>query len=67
MRLVLSHYGGSMKAEFTSLDTMSWLARIPDVSKGNHRMVVLLKADIASQGYITTLININPSPNAHDH
>jgi hypothetical protein len=49
MRLVLSHYGGSMKAEFTSLDTMSWLARIPDVSKENHRMVVLLKADIANQ------------------
>jgi hypothetical protein len=49
MRLVLSHYGGSMKAKFTSLDTMSWLARIPDVSKEHHRMVVLLKADIANQ------------------
>ncbi len=49
MRLVLSHYGGSMKAKLNSLDTMSWLARIPDVSKGNHRMVVLLKADITNQ------------------
>ena len=34
MRLVLSHYGGSMKAELASLDNMSWLARIPDAKKG---------------------------------
>jgi hypothetical protein len=49
MRLVLSHYGGSMKAELTSLDNMSWLAHIPDVSKGNHHMVVPLKANITNQ------------------
>jgi hypothetical protein len=49
MQLMLSHFGGSTKAEVNSHDTMSWLAHIPYVSKVSYHMVVLLKANITSQ------------------